>query len=73
MPSEVHDLNTRSAGQSITVFTQLCSGAIVTQVGSGCLHSDYISHVVLSMLAAFNAVRLEVMLMPQHEISALRL
>lgn len=30
MPSEIHDLNTRSAGQSITVFTQLCSGAIVT-------------------------------------------
>ena len=32
VPSEVHDLNTRSAGQSITVFTQLLSGAIVTQV-----------------------------------------
>ena len=32
VPSEVHDLNTRSAGQSITVFTQLISGAIVTQV-----------------------------------------
>ena len=32
VPSEVHDLNTRSAGQSITVFTQLMSGAIVTQV-----------------------------------------
>lgn len=32
IPSEVHDLHTRSAGQSITVFTQLLSGAIVTQV-----------------------------------------
>jgi sugar porter (SP) family MFS transporter len=32
IPSEVHDLNTRSAGQSITVFTQLLSGAIVTEV-----------------------------------------
>lgn len=32
VPSEIHDLNTRSAGQSITVFTQLLSGAIVTQV-----------------------------------------
>ena len=32
VPSEVLDLNTRSAGQSITVFTQLISGAIVTQV-----------------------------------------
>ncbi|CAL5224738.1 g7471 [Coccomyxa viridis] len=32
VPSEIHDLNTRSAGQSITVFTQLISGAIVTQV-----------------------------------------
>lgn len=31
VPSEIHDLNTRSAGQSITVFTQLVSGAIVTQ------------------------------------------
>lgn len=31
VPSEIHDLNTRSAGQSITVFTQLISGAIVTQ------------------------------------------
>lgn len=31
VPSEVHDLNTRSAGQSITVFVQLGSGAIVTQ------------------------------------------
>ena len=32
VPSEIHDLNTRSAGQSITVFTQLISGAVVTQV-----------------------------------------
>ena len=31
LPSEIHDLNTRSAGQSITVFTQLMSGAVVTQ------------------------------------------
>ena len=31
VPSEIHDLNTRSAGQSITVFTQLVSGATVTQ------------------------------------------
>ena len=31
VPSEIHDLNTRSAGQSITVFTQLVSGAVVTQ------------------------------------------
>ncbi len=31
IPSEIHDLNTRSAGQSITVFTQLVSGATVTQ------------------------------------------
>eukprot|EP00891_Asterochloris_glomerata_P007570 jgi/Astpho2/7570/Aster-02476 len=30
IPSEIHDLNTRSAGQSITVFTQLMSGAVVT-------------------------------------------
>lgn len=36
IPSEVHDLHTRSAGQSITVFTQLLSGAIVTQVC--CVH-----------------------------------
>lgn len=34
IPSEVHDLHTRSAGQSITVFTQLLSGAIVTQVSN---------------------------------------
>jgi len=39
VPSEVHDLNTRSAGQSITVFTQLMSGAIVTQVGLENLHA----------------------------------
>ena len=26
VPSEIHDLNTRSAGQSVTVFTQLMSG-----------------------------------------------
>ncbi len=31
IPSEIHDLNTRAAGQSITVFTQLVSGATVTQ------------------------------------------
>lgn len=31
VPSEIHDLNTRSAGQSITVFVQLVSGATVTQ------------------------------------------
>jgi hypothetical protein len=31
VPSEIQPINTRSAGQSITVFTQLCSGAIVTQ------------------------------------------
>ncbi len=37
IPSEIHDLNTRAAGQSITVFTQLVSGATVTQ--SKCCHS----------------------------------
>ena len=31
VPSEIQPLNTRSAGQSITVFTQLVSGATVTQ------------------------------------------
>lgn len=31
IPAEIHDINTRSAGQSITVFTQLISGAVVTQ------------------------------------------
>ena len=31
VPSEIQPLNTRSAGQSITVFTQLISGATVTQ------------------------------------------
>ena len=36
LPSEIHDLNTRSAGQSITVFTQLMSGAIVTQSNPRC-------------------------------------
>ena len=37
VPSEIHDLNTRSAGQSITVFVQLVSGATVTQSESAAL------------------------------------
>ena len=37
IPSEIHDLNTRAAGQSITVFTQLVSGATVTQSEHSCL------------------------------------
>ncbi|KAK9863514.1 hypothetical protein WJX84_008375, partial [Apatococcus fuscideae] len=32
VPAEIHDINTRAAGQSFTVFTQLISGAIITQV-----------------------------------------
>ena len=32
VPAEIHDINTRAAGQSFTVFTQLLSGAIITQV-----------------------------------------
>lgn len=49
LPSEIHDLNTRSAGQSITVFTQLMSGAVVTQ-SSVTAHNDcndsFMLHVV---------------------------
>ena len=48
VPSEVHDLNTRSAGQSITVFTQLMSGAIVTQVFLVSPHAPLAVHVLPS-------------------------
>lgn len=51
VPSEIHDLNTRSAGQSITVFTQLVSGAIVTQSMFPNIFSfGHVSHMLFQML-----------------------
>ncbi len=49
IPSEIHDLNTRSAGQSITVFTQLVSGATVTQ--SKCMQQSVLLPELVTCLS----------------------
>lgn len=58
VPSEIHDLNTRSAGQSITVFTQLVSGATVTQsklpgLAATLLHCSILSAFCFSLPMPF--------------------